>query len=88
MWVSKGFIVVNCLLPMTEKRRESLDQNGACGALLTDFLKAFICLPHELIIAKLYAYVVGMLLLKLINPYLCKRRQKIKIKTFIGHGPR
>ena len=73
---------------MIEKRRESLDQSGACGTLLTDFLKAFICLPHELIIAKLYAYVIDMLLLKLINLYLCKRRQKIKIKTFIAHGSR
>ena len=52
----KGFSVVNCLLPMIEKRSESLDQGGAYGALLTDLSKAFDCLPHELIIAKLYAY--------------------------------
>ena len=75
----KGFCVVNCLLPMIEKWRESLDQGGAYGALLTDLSKAFDCLPHELIIAKLYAYGVDIPSLKLINSYLSKRRQRIKI---------
>ena len=64
---------------MIEKWRESLDQGGAYGALLTDLSKAFDCLPHELIIAKLYAYGVDMPSLKLINSYLSKRRQRIKI---------
>ena len=75
----KGFSVENCLLPMIEKWRESLDQGGAYGALLRDLSKAFDCLPHELIIAKLYAYGVDMPSLKLINSYLSKRRQRIKI---------
>ena len=75
----KGFSVVNCLLPMIEKWRESLDQGGTYGALLTDLSKAFDCLPHKLIIAKVYAYRVDMPSLKLINSYLSKRRQRIKI---------
>ena len=75
----KGFSVVNCLLPMIEKWRESLDQGGAYGALLTDLSKAFDCLPHELIIAKLYTYEVDMPSLKLMNSHLSKRRQRIKI---------
>ena len=64
---------------MIEKWRESLDQGGAYGALLTDLSKAFDCLPHELIIAKLHAYGVDMPSLKLVNSYLSKRRQRIKI---------
>ena len=64
---------------MIEKWRESLNQGGAYGALLTDLSKVFDCLPHELIIAKLHAYGVHMPSLKLINSYLSKRRQRIKI---------
>ena len=64
---------------MIEKWRESLDQGGAYGALLTDLSKAFDCLPHELIIAKLYTYEVDMPSLKLMNSHLSKRRQRIKI---------
>ena len=75
----KGFSVVSCLFPMIEKWRESLDQGGAYGALLRDLSKASDCLPHELIIAKLYAYGVDMPSLKLINSYLSKRKQRIKI---------
>ena len=63
----KGFSVPNSLLPMIEKWRESLDQGDAYRTLLTDLSKAFDCFPHELIIAKLYAYGVDMASLKLIN---------------------
>ena len=64
---------------MIEKWRESLDQGGAYGTLLIDLWKSFDCLPHELIIAKLYAYKVDMPSLKLINSYVSKRRQSIEI---------
>ena len=46
----------HCLLVMIEKWKKVVDNGGAFGALLTDLSKAFDCIPHDLIIAKLEAY--------------------------------
>ena len=40
---------------MVEKWKNAVDKGKVFGALLTDLSKAFDCLPHELIIAKLNA---------------------------------
>ena len=52
----KGFSSQQCLVAMIEKWRKTLDNGGSFGALLTDLSKAFDCLPHDLLIAKLHAY--------------------------------
>ena len=52
----KGFSAQHCLLKLLEQWKESVDQGLVFGALLTDLLKAFDCLSHELLIAKLSAY--------------------------------
>ena len=68
---------------MTEKWKKYLDSNGECGALLTDLSKAFDCLPHSLLIAKLHAYGFDKTSTEYLKDYLSHRKQKIKInKTF------
>ena len=52
---------------MTEKWRKSLGEGGTFEALLTDLSKAFDCLPHELLIAKLHAHGVDIPSLKLLH---------------------
>ena len=47
-----------------------------------DLSKAFDCLPHDVLIAKLYAYDCDLPSLKLPNCYLRNRRQRVKIKNF------
>ena len=52
----KGFSAQHCLLVMLEKSKNAVDKGKVFGALLTNLSKAFDCLTHELIIAKLNAY--------------------------------
>ena len=51
--------------------------------MLTDLLKAFDCLPHSLVIAKLHAYGFDKTATEYLKDYLTHQKQKIKInKTF------
>ena len=51
------------------------------GLLLTDFSKAFDCLSHELLLAKLYAYGFNFSALRLINSYLKNSKQRTKVNS-------
>ena len=75
----KGFSAQHCLMALLEKWKTCVDQKQICGALLTDFSKAFDCLPHDLIIAKLNAYGFSLSALRLIHDYLSNRKQRTKI---------
>ena len=75
----KGFWAQDCLLAMLEHWKSEVDRTQGLGALLMDLSKAFDCLSHELIIAKLNAYGFILSELKLIRNYLSKRQQRTKI---------
>ena len=49
----QGFSAQNCLLVMVEKMKKIRDNKGVFAAVLTDLSKAFDCIPHGLLIAKL-----------------------------------
>ena len=59
---------------MIEKWKESLDNGGTFGALMTDLSKVFDCLHHELLIAKLDAYDFDLKSVKLTQQYLSNRK--------------
>ena len=52
-----------------------------CGILFTDLSKAFDCLSHELLIAKLDSYGFDYALLKLIYSYLSDRFQRVNVSS-------
>ena len=62
-----------------EKWKNSVDKGESFGALLTDLSKAFDCLDHELLTAKLNAYGFTLPALRLIHDYLSNRKQRTKI---------
>ena len=77
----KGFSAQHFLLGMLEKWKSAVDDKKTFGALLTDLSKAFDCLSHDLLIAKLNAYGFSLPALRLMQSYLTKRKQKTKINS-------
>jgi len=49
-----------------------------------DLSKAYDCLPHDLLIAKLAAYGVGFSSLSLLHDYLCRRYHRVKIRSIFS----
>ena len=52
----RGCNAQHCLITLIEKWKESVENGEAFLTLFTDLSKAFDCLSHELLIAKLDAY--------------------------------
>ena len=77
----KNLSAQNCLLVMLEQLRKCIDKNGSTGILLTDLSKAFDCLVHDLLIAKLEAFGFDYNSLKLIHSYLSNRYQRVKVNS-------
>ena len=65
---------------MIENWKNALDDKKVIAALSMDLSKAFDCLQHDLIIAKLHAYSFEMQALKLIYSYLSNRFQSVRVK--------
>ena len=66
---------------MIEKAKKILNKGGTFGTLLTDLSKAFACMTHDLLIAKLHALNFDMHALNLIFENLTGRKQRVKINS-------
>ena len=77
----KDYSTQHCLPMMLESWKEAVDKNKAFGALMTNLSKPFDYLSHDLLIAKLHAYGIDLLSLKLLQDYLSNRWQKTKVNS-------
>ena len=74
-----GYGTQYCLLTMIELWRKALDEGKVAGAILTDLSKAFDCISHELLIAKLAGYGFDKSTLALVYAYLKGRKQRTRV---------
>ena len=77
----KGFNAQHCLLAMIEKWHKTLDKVGETGAVLADLSKAFECIDHNLLIAKLDAYGFEKQSIDFLHSYLTKHKQRTKVDS-------
>ena len=77
----KGYSSQHSFISIFEKWKKNLDKRGECGALFVDLSKAFDCLQHDLLLAKLNAYGFDYKSLKLISSFLSNRKYRTKITS-------
>ena len=69
------------LIRLIEEWKENLDNNHVVGGVLMDLSKAFDCIPHDLLIAKLQAYGFQESVIMFIYSYLSNRKQCVRINN-------
>ena len=77
----KAYGTQNVLMRMMEEWRVKLDNDNIVGAIFMNLSKAFHCIPHDLLIAKLHAYGFDENDLVLIYSYLKRRKQSVRINN-------
>ena len=77
----KGYNTQHVLIRLIDKLNKSLDKKEKIGILMMDLSKAFDCISHDLLVAKLSDYKFDKCSLKLIYSYLKERKQRVKIDS-------
>ena len=75
----KGHGCHDILTRLVEDWREALDNGNSVGVIAIDLSKAFDCMPHGLLLAKLHAYGFSTNVCNLLKSYLVNREQRVKI---------
>ena len=81
----RGFSTQNALSRFLEKVKMGLDNKKFASAILMGLSKAFDCLNHELLIAKLDGYGLGRSALEFIYSYLSARKQRVQVNGFFSN---
>ena len=75
----KTYSAQHVLPRLIQSLKKELDNSGLVGTILMNLSKAYDCLPHDFLIAKLEAYGPDKPSLNLVNHYLRFRKQRKKI---------
>ena len=81
----KAHSTQHALFKLLTSWQNSLDRGEFVGSILMDLPKAYDCLPHDLLLAKLQAYVFSKESIRLFLSYLTNRTQRIKIGSTFSH---
>ena len=82
----KGYNSQHVLIRLLEEWKQHLDNNEVVRSVFMDLSKAFDCVPHDLLIAKLASYSVDENLLMYIYSYLSNRNQCVRINNVHSWG--
>ena len=77
----KPYSSSHVLIRLVENWRKELDNKKCVGAILMDLSKAFDCIPHELLIAKVDEYGFNENALTFFFSYLKRRKQSVQINN-------
>ena len=77
----KSYSSNHVLLRLIENWKKCLDEKKFVGAVLMDLSKAFDSIPHDLLIAKMYAYGFSIDAVTFFYSYLKRRNQSVKINN-------
>ena len=81
---TKKYSTNHVLIRLTENWKKALDEKFLVGTVLMDLSKAFDCIPHDLLIAKLHAYSFSLKAVTFIYSYLKRRKQKVKVNNVLS----
>ena len=80
----KGHSTQHALLNLLKNWQKTLDKSSDIGGVLMNLSKAYDCLSHDLLKAKLAAYGFEYSATSSISDYLSKRYQRVKIESIFS----
>ena len=83
----KAHLTQHVLFRLIYLRQKGLDESGFVGTILMDLSKAYDCLPHDLMIAKLEVLGLAKESLQLISDYLSCHKQRTKLVLNLVTAP-
>ena len=79
----KSYSTNHVLTGLIENWKKSLDEKKIVGVVLMDLSEAFDSIPHDLLIAKLYAYIFSINTVTFFYSYLKRWKQNVKINNLM-----